>query len=43
MKSTWSTACGGRAGCKRFASDKKRLAKGKDLNNIVDYKATHVL
>ena len=35
MKSTWSTARGSGAGCVKFQGDKKRPAKGNDLNALV--------
>ena len=35
MKSTWSTARGGGAGCVRFQGDKKRSAEGEELNDLV--------
>ena len=35
MKLTWLITRGSREGCMRFQGDKKRLAKGQDLNALV--------
>ena len=35
MKSTWSTAWGGRAGCKRFQDTKNCLAEVQELDALV--------
>ena len=43
MKSTWSAACGGGAGCVRFQGPKMRLVDGEDLNSLVDNAVKAVL
>ena len=43
MKSTWSTARGGGVVCVRFQGTKKRLAEGKELNDLVTNTVKEIL